>query len=104
MSARDEICRYLVPSFGDREGAVVADELLAALAAAGFVVEQGWQPIETARTDGTRIIAWFPPCAQLPNGGWHEMQWYDGWHHPFFVEPTHWMPGPQPPAALEPRE
>jgi Lar family restriction alleviation protein len=58
----------------------------------------GWQPISTAPRDGTRFIAWFPPCPQLKNGGWHECQWKRGWYHPFFVEPTFWQPGPLPPA------
>jgi hypothetical protein len=38
MSVRDVLQIYLVPSFGDREGAIVADEILAALHAAGFAV------------------------------------------------------------------
>jgi len=72
-----------------------ADAILSALAAAGHVIEQDWQPIETAPKDGTRFIAWWQPCAQLPNGGWHECQWLGGgWYHPFFAEPTHWKPPP----------
>lgn len=78
---------------------------LAALSAAGWVVEQGWRTMETAPRDGTRFIAWFPPCVQLPAGGWHECQWHNGaWYHPFFVEPMLWRPGPSLPAAPEARD
>lgn len=79
--------------------------ILSALSAAGWVVEQGWRTMETAPRDGTRFIAWFPPCVQLPAGGWHECQWHNGaWYHPFFVEPMLWRPGPSLPAAPEARD
>ena len=38
--------------------ATVGPEIRAALSAAGWVVEQGWQPIETAPRDGTWIWCW----------------------------------------------
>lgn len=67
----------------------------ALLEGTGLVIEQGWRTMETAPRDGTRFIAWWPPCAQLPSGEWHECQWHNGaWYHPFLVEPTHWQPPP----------
>lgn len=97
VSARDEaVERALMAAWcNPPESKTDAEAFISALAAAGHVIEQDWQPIETARRDGTRFIAWWQPCAQLPNGGWHECQWAgDGWYHPFFAEPTHWKPPP----------
>lgn len=61
----------------------------------------GWQPIETAPRDGTRIVGWCPLCAHGPearvvwsksNGkGWRSQPgWWDS-------RPTHWM-------AIEPEQ
>jgi hypothetical protein len=56
----------------------------------------GWQPIETAPTDGTRVML----CA----GRWHYLagvQWEDDDGRPVWFggdvvvdDPTHWMPLP----------
>lgn len=59
----------------------------------------GWQPISTAPTDGTRILAW--PCYSR---GVHVVAW-GGRRPPCWrddrgrvpVQPTHWMPLPPPP-------
>ena len=72
-----------------------ADYVSGLISAAGYAVGRDWQPISTAPKDGTRFIAWWQPCPQLPAGGWQECQWHgEAWHHPFFSEPTHWMPPP----------
>lgn len=59
-----------------------------------------WQPIETAPTDGTRILM----CGK---GGKIADGYYgqpDGWANPkqfvwpyIHANPTHWMPLPEPP-------
>ena len=70
-----------------------------------------WQPIETAPKDGTKIlvngkfnsvIAWF---GADPNNGNEEEEWLSGDGDDFScgyyytpVDPTHWMPLPNPPA------
>ena len=58
----------------------------------------GWQPIETAKTDGTLVIVYAPPshgltglvtvCAYHPDGGWCVCE---------LREVTHWHPLPGPP-------
>ena len=86
----------------------LATELLDALEAALARAEgAGWQPIETAPKDGTRILVWigddFPMVAK-----WKESK-YGSWWNPCedliadvlgACAPTHWMPLP---AAPEPR-
>jgi hypothetical protein len=61
----------------------------------------GWQLIETAPKDGTRILAWDGLCMMVlwwGSGGWYDAQWVtvhlDN-NRPF--APTHWMPLPEPP-------
>lgn len=86
-----------------------------------------WQPIETARQDGTSIqvkipghgsdnvVAWFGGLMNSREqdcGGWHWMEdneppdcWTDGicWEsnedNIRSVHPTHWQPLPQPPVT-----
>lgn len=76
-----------------------ADAILAALTAAGCAVEQGWRTMDTAPRDGTRFHGWFPAHGSIP-GCVADVSWHHGcWHHPHFVEPTHWRPLPAPPVG-----
>jgi hypothetical protein len=97
VSARDVIAASLC-MFGamDTHGRLIeTDAILSALAAAGYVIEQDWQPIKTAPKDGTQFIAWWQPCRLLPAGAWGECEWCNGgWCHQFLAEPTHWKPPP----------
>lgn len=65
-----------------------------------------WHPIETAPTDGTRILAW--PCSHVDGEVVASVEWKNGWG--WFVSPTdayefepldqrltHWQPLPEPP-------
>jgi hypothetical protein len=72
-----------------------------------------WQPIETAPRDGTNILAIV--SGNHPDSGeaftpevvfWRIDQWWnDCWGYDSTdYEPTHWMPLPEPPAALTEKE
>ena len=81
-----------------------AAAILAALNAAGFVVEQGWQPIETAPRDGTRVLVYAPPVASSEyETARQRVDWWgepDGWQMMRPRQPyTHWRPLPTPPEA-----
>jgi len=78
------------------------DALRAALADADRLAEMGtqttWQPIATAPKDGTKIL--------VHRIGWHapEIAQWSSYSHAWVlfegsVEPTHWMPLPNPPAG-----
>lgn len=60
-----------------------------------------WQPIETAPKDFTPILVFIPGTWELPHMI-HVAFWKkDGFRlqdeDHFIVEPTHWMPLPEPP-------
>jgi hypothetical protein len=74
-----------------------------------------WQPIETAPKDGTPILIWQPDRDPKPNDGYCDDHRYaigywrlahPGWtinatpwgnRNSASVNPTHWMPLPEPP-------
>jgi hypothetical protein len=73
----------------------------------------GWQPIETAPKDGTRILAYWPDIYGHSNSCQVET-WFGPrgvgyeddlcWQSPFEwggwgSDPTHWMPLPPPPVT-----
>lgn len=58
------------------------------------VAQAGWQPIAVAPKDGNDVLVYF-------DDGVVQMMGWDGtWNHAFYP-PTHWMPLPDPPAALD---
>jgi hypothetical protein len=83
---------------------MTAETALAAIEAAGHVVERGWQPIETAEPD-----------VKLQLGWWSEGEWVTdidravwSWHRdgvtsysPHWAA-THWRPLPAAPGGAEP--
>lgn len=59
-----------------------------------------WQPIETAPRDGTMVLLWHRN-ADGATAGWM-LGWFDQFHEwenmcGGLLEPTHWMPLPDPP-------
>ena len=66
-----------------------------------------WQPIETAPTDGTRILVWegFYECVELVWWRWKQTgeEAYGTWTTNGIsgYNPTHWMPLPDPPLDAE---
>ena len=68
----------------------------------------GWQPIEAAPKDGTKILSYGPNVITGRSGefaviAWcaRDDQWFlcDGDEAPEWLGVTHWMPLPEPPAA-----
>ena len=70
-----------------------------------------WQPISTAPKDGTQILAYGPYVWEdywksgFDRTGWAVIYWEnDGWRlanaNPYadYMDPTHWIPLPEPPA------
>ena len=63
-----------------------------------------WQPIETAPKDGTLVLVWdedtggaFAAQFLVEVTGWgNPGEWMD-WHGMRLLQPTHWMPLPDPP-------
>ena len=78
--------------------------------------EDGWQPIETAPKDGTRVLLWFewhdlPVVGDFRHGRWWSVHSLGGnlahpngmdWEE--VVRPTYWRPLPAPPAVNQARE
>ena len=90
---------------GDMIAREITQATLAAIEAQGWMVVQGWQPIESAPKDGTAIIVTRPTIFESEDG-WHVVRWDDGWwqvHCGKFDnplrgdDPTHWMPLPASP-------
>jgi hypothetical protein len=83
--------------------------------AEGVAEARGWQPIETAPRDGRNVLV-FEPGGTYPSGYSFPATvgtayWWNGdgvnhpgWNGPINPRgfPTHWMPLPDPPAALRP--
>ena len=68
------------------------------LASRSLVLDNDWQPISTAPTDGAYILTWSKKDGRsIMYKGWASNEWLqDGVDEEAFY-PTHWMPLPKPP-------
>ena len=101
MSARPEdvIISALQTLHGkdpEYDDGVDARAILAALHAAGLVVEQGWQPISTAPRDAMLMTGHNEDTAPII-GYYHRGAWREHNGKGTVIRPTHWRPLPQPP-------
>lgn len=66
--------------------------------------QEDWQPIDTAPKDGTHILLWTPSVRVV--GRWDDEAYEPGeWRcipKGYGIEPTHWMPLPDPPCVVPP--
>ena len=107
MSARPEdIDARLVQAIRYTLGVYVtlddAAKVRAAIHAAGFVVEQGWQPISTAPRD-VDVEVWNAATGAY-RSRWTEDEWPMGfWERlgKWYPRPTHWRPLPAGPEVEE---
>ncbi len=53
-----------------------------------------WRPIETAPKDGTLVLTWDGERRYV---AMYDCGWYIGIERGPNIEPTHWMPLPEPP-------
>ena len=64
--------------------------------------DDGWQPIETAPKDGTRILTWQPTWASAPEAinRWDGTKWIEDNGSWFVILPEFWRPLPAHPSLL----
>ena len=119
---KDDVC-YLSPSFhfvlcrscsaagGNDDTPDMATERWNRRALLAREQAAGWQPIETAPRDGTRVLTYSPTAAsrwwRVTILRWHQPANPEAkgfWTGERKVQPTHWQPLPAPPAlpAKEP--
>jgi hypothetical protein len=86
------------------ETAPIINAILSHLRASAAKAGEGWQPIETAPQDGTRVILGWPGGGVRYGFYLRNKEW-QGWRGPSMElpfpspPPTHWQPLPAPPSA-----
>jgi hypothetical protein len=92
-----QTCGRARPDQGECVASTHGRRQLMGLEAAGYVVEQGWQPIETAPKDGTEVLVFDPdvtPGMSMVKSDWYEPGGVlEGWSG----KPTYWRPLPGAP-------
>lgn len=115
-----EAAERAAPSPIAQSGNITDEELAELIQRPGyvqFIRDDGWQPIETALRDGTRIMLFIPvldpPTIQAQwrachEGGWDYGEWVDVRDNDVIAlgegdiaKPTHWRPLPEPPNGVQ---
>ena len=100
----------------------LAAQLRIALTALQAGAGDGWQHIESAPKDGTKVFVYVPGDSNYPTAAYYSSKEYfeteygdpdymdEGWYwsfgypsdfHEETIEPTHWMPIPESPEAID---
>lgn len=63
-----------------------------------------WQPIETAPKDGSCVLLYWPDIDSIATGAWYAPlgcveHWCKDCRVTYCIDPTHWMPLPDPPKS-----
>lgn len=100
----------LIADFAVENAEFIRDALCA------YVAEPQWQPIESAPTDGTNILAivagnhpmsgqpFIPEVVKWTEDGWWNCMWGCASDNRGGYEPTHWMPLPPAPSLENEQE
>jgi hypothetical protein len=100
MSARDVITEAVAEEKQTEIGSPVAELVIQRLLSAGYVIERGWQPIETAPRDETRVLVFAPAAgSEYPASAQRVDRWHNGgWGQMRTAQPyTLWRPLPATP-------
>lgn len=62
-----------------------------------LTTSDGWQPIETAPKDGTRVLTFRVKFREAMAVAWFDGEEWRPVHGSAWPDPTHWMPLPEPP-------
>ena len=100
--AAEAFHNVITPVGGTLKPVEAMQAALASLARDGFVLHQGWQPIETAPTDNEAILVTdargvVGEARHIPDEGWYWAGEDPGDYHADPFQPTRWMPLPAAP-------
>lgn len=76
---------------------IVVERLIERIRAA--LTSGGWQSIDSAPKDGTKVLCWTPEQSVCLYWCKHRGGWFEWADNEFCMFPTHWMPLPEPPTS-----
>jgi hypothetical protein len=101
MPEIDDDERFWCPDCVDREQIAMLLDELTGLKAGETPLQDGWQPIETAPKDGTRVLVVWPNSA-VGESFWNQRDNY--WGMSLGIVPRFWQPLPAPPRVASPTQ